>query len=67
MKPKNVYEELVSQADLNCIKSQNQYIKRIISCPRENLGCIECIWHRNSVVNSRLLEIVDILEVVDVS
>lgn len=67
MKPKNVIEVLVSQADANCLKSQNQYIKGGIRCPSEITGCKECIWSLGDPVNIHLIEIVDILEVEDVS
>ena len=62
----NEIKLLVTSSSDPCTTTSNKLLRRIIYC-QVGVECRECIWNRNSDINSRLLGIVDLLEVDDVS
>ena len=61
----NEIKILVTSGTDPCTNMENKLLSRNIHC--NTIPCGECIWNRNSDINSRLLELVDLLEVDDVS
>ncbi len=66
MESKNVLEELIINSSDPCTIVSNRHLRKNINC-NPGRGCGECIWCRNRDTNSKLMEIIDLLEVDDVS
>lgn len=62
----NEIKLLVTNSSNPCSTKTNTLLHNNIPC-NIGVGCNKCIWDKYSDINSRLLEIVDLLEVDDVS